>query len=97
MPNLGIEPAKLLTLGWTGWTCYKLQKLGNINGYHQLGLLTSECCADFLMSLSKVVKSTHNANLSKFYIFERAYNINGSNISSEIVHLLKVKLPQKMT
>ena len=33
--------------------------IANINGYHQLGLLTSKKCADFLMSLSKVVKSEH--------------------------------------
>ena len=48
------------------------------------------------MSQSKIVKSTHktNTDLHIFlnYIFKRAYNINGSNISSEIVHLLKVKL-----
>ena len=33
--------------------------MANINGYHQLGLLTSEQCPDFLMSLYKVVKSEH--------------------------------------
>ena len=48
------------------------------------------------MSLSKVVKSTHKTNTDMHiflnFIFERAYNINGSNISSEIVHLLKNKL-----
>ena len=49
------------------------------------------------MSLSKVVKSTHKTNTDMHiflnFIFERAYNINGSNISAEIVQLLKVKLP----
>ena len=33
--------------------------MANMNGYHQLGLLTSELCSDFLMSVSKVVKSEH--------------------------------------
>ena len=49
------------------------------------------------MSLSKVVKSTHKNNTDMHiylnFIFKRAYNITGSNISSEIVHLMKVKLP----
>ena len=49
------------------------------------------------MSLSKVVKSTHktNTDMQIFlnFIFKSAYNINGSNISSENVHLMKVKLP----
>ena len=49
------------------------------------------------MSLSKIVKSTHktNTDMSIFidFIFKRAYNINGSNTYSEIVYLLKVKLP----
>ena len=71
--------------------------MANINGYHQLGLLTAEKCADFLMPLSKVVKSTHKTYTDMHifikFIFKRAYTINGSNTSSEIVHLLKVKLP----
>ena len=49
------------------------------------------------MSLSKVVKSTHKTNTDMHiflnFIFKRVYNINGGNISSEIVHLLRVKLP----
>ena len=49
------------------------------------------------MSVSKAVKSTHETNTDIHiflnFIFKRAYNIDGSNISSEIVHLLKVKLP----
>ena len=49
------------------------------------------------MSLFKVVMSTHKTNTDMHiflnFIFKRAYNINGSNISSEIVHLLK-KLPE---
>ena len=53
--------------------------------------------ANILMSLSKVVKYTHKTNTDMHiflnFIFKKAYNINGSNISSEIVHLLKVKLP----
>ena len=52
-------------------------------------------CADFLMSLSKIVKSTlkTNTDMHNFlnFIFKRAYNINGSNTYSEIVNLLKVK------
>ena len=42
--------------------------MANSNGYHQLGLLTSQSCADFLMSLSKVVKSTHKT-YSYMHIF----------------------------
>ena len=49
------------------------------------------------MSLSKVVTATHKTNTDIHiflnFISKRAYNINGSNISSEIVHLLRVKLP----
>ena len=36
-----------------------ITRMENIKGYHQFGLLTSEKCPDFLMSLSKVVKSEH--------------------------------------
>ena len=48
------------------------------------------------MSLSKIIKSTHKTNIDMhifLFIFKRAYNIKESNIYSEIVNLLKVKLP----
>ena len=74
----------------------------NINGYHLLGLLTSAKFPEFLLSLSKVVKSRqcylhHKTNTANMHIWlnfifkKRAYNIMKA-ISSEIVHLLKVKL-----